>query len=64
MTTGLYFVTIDSALDLALNLIRENTAASIHTTDADDFLILTISSEPKDDPYIEEMLAPFLLLII
>jgi hypothetical protein len=64
MTTGLYFVTIDSALDLALNLIRENTSASVHTTDADDFLILTITSEPKDDPYILEMLDPFLLLNI
>lgn len=64
MTTGLYFVTIDSAFDLALNLIRENTAASVHITDANDFLILTISSEPKDDPYILEMLAPFLLLNI
>ena len=64
MTTGLYFVTIDSALDHTLNLIRENTTAFIHETNADDFLILTISSEPKDDLYILEMLAPFLLLNI
>ena len=64
MTTGLYFVTIDSALDLALNLLRENAAAFIHITDADDYLILTITSEPKYDFYILETLAPFLLLDI
>lgn len=61
MTTGLYFVTIDSALDLALNLIRENTAALITETYDDDMVIVTIMCAPEHDSYIEEMLAPFLL---
>lgn len=61
MTTGLYFVTIDSALDLALNLIRENTAALITETYDDDMVIVTIMNAPEYDSYIEEMLAPFLL---
>lgn len=61
MTTGLYFVTIDSALDLALNLIRENTAALITETYDDDMVIVTIMSAPEYDSYIEKMLAPFLL---
>ena len=61
MTTGLYFVTIDSALDLALNLIRENTAALIAEVYDDDMAIVTITSAPEHDAYIEEMLAPFLL---
>lgn len=61
MTTGLYFVTIDSALDLALNLIRENTAALITETYDDDMVIVTVMSAPEYDSYIEEMLAPFLL---
>ena len=61
MTTGLYFVTIDSALDLALNLIRENTAALIAEVYDDDMVIVTITSAPEHDVYIKEMLAPFLL---
>ena len=61
MTTGLYFVTIDSALDLALNLIRENTAALITEIYDDDMVIVTIMNAPEYDSYIEEMLAPFLL---
>jgi hypothetical protein len=61
MTTGLYFVTIDSALDLALNLIRENTAALITEVYDNDMAIITITSAPEYDVYIEEMLAPFLL---
>ena len=61
MTTGLYFVTIDSALDLALNLIRENTAALITEAYDDEMATVTITSAPAYDAYIEEMLAPFLL---
>lgn len=61
MTTGLYFVTTDSALDLALNLIRENTAALITEVYDDDMVIVTITNVPEHDAYIEEMLAPFLL---
>ena len=61
MTTGLYFVTIDSALDLALNLIRENTTALVIETYEDDMVIVTITNAPEYDSYIEEMLAPFLL---
>lgn len=61
MTTGLYFVTIDSALDLALNLIRENTAALITEAYDDEMATVTITSTPEYDAYIEEMLAPFLL---
>jgi hypothetical protein len=61
MTTGLYFVTIDSALDLALNLIRENTAALIAETYDDDMVIVTITNAPEHDAYVKETLAPFLL---
>ena len=61
MTTGLYFVTIDSALDLALNLIRENTAALITEVYDEDMAIITITSAPEHDAYIEEMLVPVLL---
>ena len=64
MTTGLYFVTIDSALDLALNLIRENTAALITEAYDDEMATVTITSTPEYDAYIKELLVPFLLLII
>jgi hypothetical protein len=48
-----------------IGIATQNIPIYFHLlTGADDFLILTISSEPKDDLYILEMLAPFLLLNI
>lgn len=62
MTTGLYFVTIDSALDLALNLIVEKIPclADWYSLDEeDDHIVVTVTCRQEDTAFVERMLAPF-----